>query len=135
MRVESRPILVQFPTVISFRMSILGPYHRIGIGLGDLIKTVMSALGVKPCAACTRRAAVLNALVAVSGVRRSVAADCLYYSGECTGFGNRRCVSGPREYDSASPLFEQCCDGWFQYPWIEVCRGEQARSGCGFCLW
>ena len=38
------------------------------IGLGDLIKRFTSALGIKPCVGCERRAAVLNRWLVLSGV-------------------------------------------------------------------
>ena len=38
------------------------------IGLGDLIKRVTSALGIKPCVGCERRAAVLNRWLVFSGI-------------------------------------------------------------------
>jgi peroxiredoxin len=38
------------------------------IGLGDLIKRVTSAMGIKPCVGCERRAAVLNRWLVLSGV-------------------------------------------------------------------
>ena len=39
------------------------------VGLGDVIKRITSAVGLKPCGGCERRAAVLNRWVAFS--RRS----------------------------------------------------------------
>jgi hypothetical protein len=36
------------------------------LGLGDAIKRVTSALGVKPCGECNRRAAALNRWMAFS---------------------------------------------------------------------
>jgi peroxiredoxin len=41
------------------------------IGLGDLIKRVTSALGIKPCVGCERRAAVLNRWMVFSGMAGS----------------------------------------------------------------
>jgi len=41
------------------------------IGLGDLIKRFTSALGIKPCVGCERRAAVLNRWLVLSGVAGS----------------------------------------------------------------
>ena len=39
------------------------------IGLGDLIKKATSAIGLKPCGGCTRRAAALNRWMVFSGRR------------------------------------------------------------------
>lgn len=38
------------------------------IGLGDLIKRLTSAVGIKPCVGCERRAAVLNRWLVLSGI-------------------------------------------------------------------
>jgi peroxiredoxin len=38
------------------------------IGLGDLIKRITSAFGIKPCVGCERRAAVLNRWMVLSGL-------------------------------------------------------------------
>jgi hypothetical protein len=40
------------------------------IGLGDVIKRVTYAVGIKPCGGCERRAAVLNRWVSFSGRSR-----------------------------------------------------------------
>jgi len=37
------------------------------IGLGDLIKRVTSAAGIKPCGGCEKRAAALNRWLALTG--------------------------------------------------------------------
>jgi hypothetical protein len=37
---------------------------RTAIGAGDVIKKAASVVGVKPCAACKKRAAQLNARIA-----------------------------------------------------------------------
>jgi len=37
------------------------------IGLGDVIKRATSAVGIKPCGGCARRAAMLNRWMAFSG--------------------------------------------------------------------
>lgn len=39
------------------------------IGLGDTVKYVSSAIGIRPCSGCSRRAAALNRLVAFRGRR------------------------------------------------------------------
>jgi hypothetical protein len=63
---------------------------------------------------------------------------CWRYYGSCTRFSwyyvGRQCVVGPATQELGAETIEQCCSGWFQYPWIEVCPGEEAHSGCGFCL-
>jgi hypothetical protein len=119
------------------------------VGLGSLIARVTSFFGVHPCGGCARRAAVLDRRVVLTGVgprrtglrraalRRLAATsdDCWRFQGDCTGFGRRRCVSGPARQEPDAEIVEQCCGGWFQYPWIEVCPGEEARRGCGFCFW
>jgi hypothetical protein len=55
-----------------------GPRYRVrlpefineDIGLGDVIKRVTSAAGIKPCGGCQRRAAALNRWLVFSGRRR-----------------------------------------------------------------
>jgi len=39
------------------------------VGLGDVIKRVARAVGIKPCAGCQRRAAALNRYVVFTGHR------------------------------------------------------------------
>lgn len=39
------------------------------VGLGDVIKRATSALGLKPCGGCARRAAALNRRVTFTGKR------------------------------------------------------------------
>jgi hypothetical protein len=54
------------------------PAHRVrlpgfvtdeDVGLGDVIKRATSAIGVKPCGGCHRRAAALNRWMTFSGRR------------------------------------------------------------------
>lgn len=45
------------------------PFLKGEIGLGDAVKRVTSALGVKPCGACQRRADALNARFRLTGKR------------------------------------------------------------------
>ena len=54
------------------------PAHRVrlpgfvtdeDVGLGDLIKSATSAIGIKPCGGCHRRAAALNRWMTFSGRR------------------------------------------------------------------
>jgi hypothetical protein len=55
-----------------------GPLYRVrlpgfineDIGLGDVVKRVTSAAGIKPCGGCQRRAAALNRWLVFSGGRR-----------------------------------------------------------------
>lgn len=55
------------------------PPHRVRLpgfitegetGLGDVVKRVTYALGIKPCAGCERRAAALNKWMVFTGRRR-----------------------------------------------------------------
>ncbi len=39
------------------------------VGLGDVVKRATSAVGIKPCGGCARRAAQLNARVVLTGRR------------------------------------------------------------------
>jgi hypothetical protein len=39
------------------------------IGLGDVVSRAASALGIRPCGGCARRAAALNRLLVLSGRR------------------------------------------------------------------
>jgi hypothetical protein len=110
-----------------FRIPVPGGF-RGEIGLGDLIKRFTGALGLETCGACARRASALNRFAAFSS-------PCWSFTGGCTGFGSRRCVSAPESQSPDATIVTQCCGGWFQYPWIEVCPGQPARMGCGFCLW
>jgi hypothetical protein len=56
---ERQPYRVRLPVFISDE----------DIGLGDVIKRATSAIGIRPCGGCGRRAAALNRWVAVSGRR------------------------------------------------------------------
>jgi hypothetical protein len=40
------------------------------VGLGEVIKRVTSAVGIKPCGGCRRRAAALNRRLVFSGSRQ-----------------------------------------------------------------
>jgi hypothetical protein len=62
-------------------------------------------------------------------------AECWSFTGPCTGFGKRVCVEAPASQDPDAEIIQQCCGGWFLYPWIEVCPGQRATQGCGFCFW
>jgi peroxiredoxin len=52
------------------RIKLPGFIVRGEIGLGDVIKRVTSAIGIKPCVGCERRAAFLNRWMAFSGSGR-----------------------------------------------------------------
>ena len=56
---ERQPYRVRLPGFISDR----------DIGLGDVIKRATSAVGIKPCGGCMRRAAALNRWMVFSGKR------------------------------------------------------------------
>ena len=51
------------------RVRIPGFISDKDIGLGDVIKQATSAVGIKPCGACQRRAAALNRWLMFSGKR------------------------------------------------------------------
>jgi hypothetical protein len=105
------------------------------IGLGQFIKRVTGVLGVEPCGPCARRAALLDKLFAFAGSPALASTSCWRFTGRCTGFGSRQCVTGPAAQTPDAVTIEHCCSGWFQYPWIEVCPGQSATTGCGFCFW
>jgi hypothetical protein len=48
----------------TFRVRLPGFVTGDEVGLGDVIKRVTSAAGVRPCGSCTRRAEALNRRVA-----------------------------------------------------------------------
>jgi hypothetical protein len=108
-------------------------------GLGTLTKRLTTRLGIAPCAPCQARADALDRRLVIGGGRRRrsmmASGDCWKFSGRCTGFGSRQCVLGPARQEPDAEIITQCCGGWFQYPWIEVCPGQEARAGCGFCFW
>lgn len=57
---ETRPHRVRLPGFITDE----------DIGLGDVLKRATSAVGIKPCGGCARRAAALNSWFGFSGRRR-----------------------------------------------------------------
>ncbi|MDH3601841.1 MAG: hypothetical protein OEU26_19700 [Candidatus Tectomicrobia bacterium] len=59
-KAESRPYRVRLPGFVT----------DDDVGLGDAIKRVTYAVGIKPCGGCERRAATLNRWVAFSGRQR-----------------------------------------------------------------
>lgn len=50
-----------------YRMRLPGFINDEDIGLGDTIKRATSAIGIKPCDGCQRRAAALNRWLVFSG--------------------------------------------------------------------
>jgi hypothetical protein len=57
---EGRPYVVRLPVFVTAEE----------VGLGDVIKRVTAAAGVRPCGGCARRAAALNRWLAFSGRSR-----------------------------------------------------------------
>ena len=58
-KIERQPYRVRLPGFISDE----------DVGLGDVIKRATSALGIRPCGSCARRAAALNRWLTFSGRR------------------------------------------------------------------
>ena len=54
-----------------YRMRLPGFVSDDDIGLGDLLKRVTYAVGIKPCGGCSRRAAALNRCMLLSGSGRN----------------------------------------------------------------
>jgi len=52
-----------------YRVRLPGFITDEGIGLGDVIKRVTYAVGIKPCGGCERRAATLNRWLVFPGRR------------------------------------------------------------------
>lgn len=52
-----------------YRARLPGFITEEEIGLGDVIKRATSAVGIKPCGGCSRRAATLNRWMVFSGSR------------------------------------------------------------------
>ncbi|HKB68936.1 MAG TPA: hypothetical protein VKC61_24055 [Pyrinomonadaceae bacterium] len=52
-----------------YRVRLPGFVTDDDIGLGDLLKRVTYAVGIKPCGGCERRAAALNRRMVFSGKR------------------------------------------------------------------
>lgn len=55
-KAERKPYQVRLPGFINEE-----------VGLGDVIKRATSAIGIKPCGGCQRRAAALNRWLVISG--------------------------------------------------------------------
>jgi hypothetical protein len=96
------------------------------VALGGLA----SAGGPLPVPRVAAAAAGLMAVSACNGGET----QCRSFTGKCTGFGTRQCVTAPVSISPDATTIEQCCGGWFQYPWVEVCPGKEPRQGCGACL-
>ena len=58
-------------TLAAHRVNLPGFLVKQEIGLGDVIKRVTSAMGIKPCVGCERRAGVLNRWMVFSSARGS----------------------------------------------------------------
>jgi len=54
-----------------YRVHLPGFIRDEEIGLGDVIKRVTSAIGIRPCGSCEARAAVLNRWLAFTGRKSS----------------------------------------------------------------
>lgn len=52
-----------------FKVRLPGFIGDQEVGLGDAIKSVTSAIGIKPCGGCARRATALNRWMVISGKR------------------------------------------------------------------
>jgi hypothetical protein len=52
-----------------YRVRLPGFIAEEDVGLGDVVKRMTYAVGIKPCGGCDRRAALLNRWVAFSGKR------------------------------------------------------------------
>ena len=52
-----------------YRVRLPGFMTEQEIGLGDVVKRVTTAIGIKPCGGCQRRAAALNRRLVFSGRR------------------------------------------------------------------
>jgi hypothetical protein len=60
---------VEKPQHQPYRVRLPGFIADEDVGLGELIKRVTSAAGIKPCGGCQRRANTLNRLMVFSGKR------------------------------------------------------------------
>lgn len=112
--------------------------HRVG--LGTLISSLSTWLGIRPCRGCTQRAQALDAIAWTGaplrfGTTMANSLPCRMFTGRCTGFGSRQCVVAPESMSPDAAMIEHCCSGWFQFPWIEICEGQPPKRGCGFCFW
>jgi len=53
-----------------FQIRLPGFVAKEDVGLGDLVKRATSAVGIRPCGGCGRRAEALNRRVVVRGRKR-----------------------------------------------------------------
>jgi len=67
---EPDPKTLREPELHTYRVRLPGFIAEEEVGLGDLIKRATSAVGIKPCAGCERRAELLNRWVVFSGWHR-----------------------------------------------------------------
>ncbi len=107
-------------------------------GLGYLLSAITEYFGATPWSAHQSRAMVINHWMPnafLFSLAVGSSKKCRTFSGPCTRFGKRKCVSAPDSFTPDAGIIEQCCSGCFQYLWIEICEGKPPRQGCGFCLW
>jgi hypothetical protein len=67
MKSETVPKAKENATQPSHRVTLPGFITDEEIGLGDVVKRVTTAFGIKPCGGCERRAAALNRWVVFTG--------------------------------------------------------------------
>ena len=60
------PHSAEKPIPHTHRLRLPGFLSEKDVGLGDVVKSLTYAMGVKPCGGCERRAAVLNGWVVFS---------------------------------------------------------------------
>jgi hypothetical protein len=53
-----------------YRVRLPGFVREEDIGLGDIMARATSAVGIRPCGGCARRAAALNSWLVISSHRR-----------------------------------------------------------------
>jgi hypothetical protein len=104
--------------------------------IGEFMRSSSKRFRITACSACEARIMEMNRFTLRNiGSPWLAQTRCRTYTGPCTGFGTRRCVVAPDSFSPDAATVEQCCSGWFQFPWIEVCDGKPVRKGCGFCFW
>lgn len=62
---EDRPTKTAAPQ--QYRLHLPGFIRDEEIGLGDVVKRATSAIGIRPCSGCERRAVALNRWLAFTG--------------------------------------------------------------------
>jgi hypothetical protein len=67
---EARPEEEATGTRQPYRVKLPGLVRDQDIGLGDVVTKATSALGIKPCGGCARRATALNRWVVLGGSGR-----------------------------------------------------------------